>query len=184
MAEDIDTITLTAEIVAAYAAGNKIKAEELPALISSVHGALSSAGQPEIAVEPETSKPTTSQIKKSISHDALISFVDGKSYKSLKRHLSTQGMSPDEYRSKYGLPRDYPMVAPSYSLQRSELAKKLGLGNKRVAAAPAPEPQPEPKPEATPAPKRGRRKQAEQAQQAQRETSTRGEVRSEDEEFT
>ncbi len=180
MAEDTDTITLTAEIVAAYAAGNKIKAEELPALISSVHGALATAGQPETPAEPETAKPTTSQIKKSISQDALISFVDGKSYKSLKRHLSTQGMSPDEYRSKYGLPRDYPMVAPSYSAQRSELAKKLGLGNKRAAAAPTPEP--EPATAAAPA-KRGRRKQVEQAQQSQRDPSPRA-VRPEDEEFT
>ena len=79
----------------------------------------------------------------------MISFEDGKPYKSLRRHLSTRGLTPDEYRAKYGLGKDYPMVGPSYSAQRSELAKKLGLGNKR-----APEPPPEPEP----TPKRGRGK--------------------------
>ena len=141
MAEDLDLTTLTAEIVANYTSGNKITAGELPALITSVHAALSSAGQPPAPAEPETAKATSSQIKKSMSEHALVSFLDGKSYKSLKRHLSTNGMSPDEYRTKYGLPRDYPMVAPSYSAQRSELAKKLGLGNKRTTK-PAPEPAP------------------------------------------
>ena len=182
MAEDTDTITLTAEIVAAYAAGNKIKADELPALISSVHGALSTAGQPEAPAEPETPKPTASQVKKSISQDALISFVDGRPYKSLKRHLATHGMSPDDYRAKFGLPRDYPMVAPSYSAQRSELAKKLGLGNKRAAAVPEIEAEPEPEPSPAPA-KRGRRKQVEQSQQSQRNGST-GAARAEDEAFS
>ncbi len=167
--DDIDTITLTAEIVAAYAAGNKVKADELPALIQSVHGALAGAGK--VAVEPETAKATASQIKKSLTADALISFVDGKPYKSLKRHLSTQGMTPDDYRSRYGLPRDYPMVAPSYSAQRSELAKKLGLGNKRASSPPP-----------AAAAKRGRRKQAEQTQQAQRDPSSAA-IRPEDEEF-
>ena len=149
MAEEAtDTISLTADVVAAYVSGNKLTAAEVPDLIKSVHAALSGAGAPE-PPPVEDNKATAAQIRKSLTDDALISFEDGKPYKSLRRHLSTRGLTPDEYKAKYGLPRDYPMVAPSYSAQRSELAKKLGLGNKRAA-----EPTPEPKPSA----KRGRAK--------------------------
>ena len=74
----------------------------------------------------------------------MTSFIDGRSYKSLKRHLSTNGLTPDEYRERFGLPKDYPMVAPAYSAQRSELAKSIGLGRKAAATTPAPEAEPAP----------------------------------------
>jgi predicted transcriptional regulator len=159
VAEDRTLIELTTEIVGAYVLANSIAASDLPGLIHGVHQALTGAGQPAAAPEESDVKATPAQIRKSISPDTLISFEDGKPYKSLKRHLSTRGMTPDDYRAKWGLPKDYPMVAPNYSAQRSALAKTLGLGRK---AAPAPEPVAE---------KRGRGRprivQAEQAQQAQ-----------------
>ena len=148
MDEATDLVSLTADVVAAYVGANTVAPAELPSLIKSVYDAFGNAGKPQ--VEPEVSaKVTGAQSRKSITPDALISFEDGKPYKSLRRHLSTRGLTPDDYRAKYGLAKDYPMVAPSYSAQRSELAKKLGLGNKR-----APEPPPAPEP----APKRGRGK--------------------------
>jgi predicted transcriptional regulator len=162
VAEDRTLIELTSEIVGAYVLANSIAANDLPGLIHGVHKALSGAGQPEAAPEEAEIKATASQVRKSLSPEALVSFEDGKSYKSLKRHLSTRGMTPDEYRAKWGLPKDYPMVAPNYSAQRSALAKTLGLGRK---AAPAPTPAAAPE-------KRGRGRpriaQAEQTQQAQR----------------
>lgn len=181
MTEDRDLMTLTADVVVAYVGANKISSGDLAGLIASVHSALASADQPDTPVPPAT-KATPAQIRKSITPDALISFVDGNSYKSLKRHVGVAGMSPDEYREKFGLPRDYPMVAPAYSAHRSALAKQAGLGNARVA--PAPEPVAETVPEPTPV-KRGRKPkaqaQAEQHQQAQQPTFG---IRPEDEEFT
>ncbi len=159
MAEDRTLIELTTEIVGAYVLANSIAASDLPGLIHGVHQALTGAGQPQAAPEEADAKATTGQIRKSISPDTLISFEDGKPYKSLKRHLSTRGLTPEDYRAKWGLPKDYPMVAPNYSAQRSALAKTLGLGRK---AAPAPVVVTE---------KRGRGRprivQAEQTQQAQ-----------------
>ncbi len=159
MADDRTLIELTTEIVGAYVLANTIAASDLPGLIHGVHLALTGAGQPATATEEADVKATPAQIRKSISPDTLISFEDGKPYKSLKRHLSTRGMTPDEYRAKWGLPKDYPMVAPNYSAQRSALAKTLGLGRKAAPkAAPVTE-------------KRGRGRprivQAEQTQQAQ-----------------
>ena len=138
---NFDLSTLTADIVSAYVSNNKVEPTKLAEVIAEVHKALGSVGQTAPAVEPEAPKPTTAEVRKSRNPDYLTSFVDGRRYKSLKRHLSTHGMTPDEYRSKYGLPKDYPMVAESYSAQRSALAKTLGLGRK---AAAAPEPAPEP----------------------------------------
>lgn len=161
--ETLPLIALTAEIVANYTTGNQLDPSELPGLIQSVHQALASAGEPQVAPEPDT-KVTPAQIRKSITSDALISFVDGKPYKSLKRHLSSNGLTPNEYRGKFGLPRDYPMVAPSYSERRSALARSAGLGQRRQ-----PEPPPPAAAAASPAsaPKRARsRKQAEQQPQA------------------
>ena len=157
MTDDIssDLPTLTADIVSAYVSNNKVGTTELAALIADVHKALGSVGQPAVAAEPEAPKPDKAAIRKSMSSDFLTSFIDGRKYKSLKRHLSTKGLSPDEYRTRYGLPKDYPMVAPSYSAQRSELARSLGLGRKAAVPAPAPEPE-------VPA-KRGRRKASEAA---------------------
>ena len=149
MADDasFDLSTLTADIVSAYVSNNKVETAELAGVIASVHQALGSAGQPTAAVEPETPKPSTAEIRKSRTPEFLTSFVDGRKYKSLKRHLTTNGMTPDEYRAKFGLPKDYPMVAESYSAQRSALAKTLGLGRRATASAP------EPEPEIAPAPK-------------------------------
>ena len=156
MADDasFDLSTLTADIVSAYVSNNKVETAELAGVIASVHQALGSAGQPTAAVEPETPKPSTAEIRKSRTPEFLTSFVDGRKYKSLKRHLTTNGMTPDEYRAKFGLPKDYPMVAESYSAQRSALAKTLGLGRKATAWAPQPEP------EVAPAPKKAGRPKA------------------------
>lgn len=130
------SVELAADIVSAYVSSNNLRAADLPDLLKSVHDALSTLLDPPPTVE-ETPRATSAQIRKSITPDALISFVDGKSYKSLKRHLTRHGMTPEEYRVKFGLPRDYPIVAASYAAQRSELAKSLGLGQRRREAAAA-----------------------------------------------
>lgn len=137
--QDTDLSALTADVVAAYVANNKIAVNELAGLISSVHAALASAGAPEPEAPAEAAKATPAQIRKSVTPDALISFEDGRPYKTLKRHLTLRGLSMEAYRDKWGLPKDYPSTAPSYSAQRSELAKSLGLGRKAAAPAPAAE---------------------------------------------
>ena len=126
-----ELVALTADVVAAYVANNKVSVEELSGLIASVHSALAGAGQPEAPTEPEAPKASPAQIRKSITPDALVSFEDGKPYKTLKRHLTLRGLTMDQYREKWGLPADYPMVAPNYAEQRRSLAKKIGLGTKR-----------------------------------------------------
>ncbi len=119
-------IVYAAEIVAAYVGNNAVPAEELPNLIRIVHASLASLTGVEAVAAPL--KPAV-PVKKSISEDFLTCLEDGKKFKSLKRHLRTKyDMSPEEYREKWGLPADYPMVAPGYSRQRSKLAKKMGLG--------------------------------------------------------
>ena len=127
---------LTADLVSAYVSNNRVPPAELPALIASMHAALAGLGQGRATQAPPTQKLTPAQIRKSITPDALISFLDGKPYKTLKRHLTGNGMTIEEYRERYGLPRDYPSVAASYSESRSALAKSLGLGNQRRKAAP------------------------------------------------
>jgi predicted transcriptional regulator len=130
--ETTDFIELAADIVSAYVANNSVPVSELANLINDVHNALArvAAGvAPPVAVEPQ--KPATS-VKKSITPDFLICLEDGKKFKSLKRHLRSQyNMSPEQYREKWGLPADYPMVAPNYAEARSQLAKKMGLGQQR-----------------------------------------------------
>ncbi|NNM72213.1 MucR family transcriptional regulator [Enterovirga aerilata] len=124
-----ELVELTSEIVSAYVANNKIPSAELPEVIASVHMALRKLEEKK---PPEPEKPTPLiPIKKTITPDYLISLEDGRRYKSLKRHLSGRGLTPQEYREKWGLPKDYPMVAPNYAKQRSELAKALGLGQQR-----------------------------------------------------
>lgn len=132
----VSFVELTADIVAAYISNNSVPASELPALLVAIHGAVSGLSNPATPIEPKVERATPSQIRKSITHDALISFEDGKPYKTLKRHLTKLGLSPEQYRERWGLPRDYPLVAASYSETRSALAKSLGLGNLRKNAAP------------------------------------------------
>jgi predicted transcriptional regulator len=130
IAPDVDIVGLTADIVAAYVANNSLSSTEVSALIGSVHSALVGLVTAPPAPEAEPLKPPV-PIKKSVTPDHIISLEDGKPYKSLKRHLSRLGLTPAQYREKWGLARDYPMVAPSYSERRSELAKKTGLGQSR-----------------------------------------------------
>ncbi len=124
-----DLHELTAHIVSAYVSKNGVARMDLPAVIASVANALSGLSTP-VAPAPEKLTPLM-PIKKTISDDFLVSLEDGKKYKSLKRHLGIRGLTPEEYREKWGLPRDYPMVAPNYSAARSALAKTMGLGRKR-----------------------------------------------------
>ncbi len=124
-------VEMTTEVVAAYVTNNHIRAAELADLISTVHAALAGMGSTPVA-EPEPDKPVPPvSIRRSITDDYLISLEDGQRYKSLKRHLNVRGLTPEEYRLKWGLPVDYPMVAPSYAAKRSELAKSIGLGSIR-----------------------------------------------------
>ena len=126
-----DLAHITTEVVAAYVAQNHVQVAELPALIASVHEAFKNLGQPAEAAEvaPQRLKPAV-PIKKSVTDDYIISLEDGRKLKSLKRYLAGLGMTPADYRAKWGLASDYPMVAPAYAAKRSELAKTLGLGRK------------------------------------------------------
>lgn len=124
-----ETVELTTEIVSAYVGNNSVHVADLPSVIAAVHAALRNLGQPK--EEPREKLTPLIPIKKTITPDHLISLEDGKRYKSLKRHLSGRGLTPDQYREKWGLPRDYPMVAPSYAAKRSELARAAGLGQQR-----------------------------------------------------
>src|SRR3954469_22722317 len=124
-------IDLTANIVSAYVSNNPTPASEIPGLIGQVHAALLrvSSGRADPPLEP--AKPAL-PVKKSITADYLVCLEDGKRFKSLKRHLRTRyGMTPEQYRDKWSLPPDYPMVAPNYAVSRSQLAKKMGLGQQR-----------------------------------------------------
>ena len=138
----VDYVDITADIVSAYVSNNSIPIGELAGLLSSVHAALSglTAGGTTKPAKDAIEKPTPAQIKKSITPDALVSFEDGKPYKTLKRHLGLYGLTPEAYRAKHSLPADYPMTAASYSAQRSKLAHSLGLGKSRKAAAMVAEP--------------------------------------------
>jgi predicted transcriptional regulator len=127
MAEKNEIIGMTADIVSAYVGNNAVTAADLPALIKSVFNAVSGVGSPD-PDPPSPAAPAVS-IRKSVTPDFLISLEDGRKYKSLKRHLRTKyNLSPEEYRAKWGLPKDYPMVAPNYAAARSALAKSSGLG--------------------------------------------------------
>ena len=133
-----DPIEMATEIVAAFISRNSVTMAEVPGLIESVHAALSAApssGQGSAAVD--ASIPATS-IRKSITPDYLICLDDGKRFKSLRRHLTLLGMTPEQYREKWGLPPDYPMVAANYATKRSELAKRIGLGQMRWKRVDAP----------------------------------------------
>lgn len=157
MDQEEDTIVqLTAEIVSAYVSNNSIRREDLAALIGDVHSALRQA--PAAAEVPAEPQEPAVPIRRSITPDYIVCLEDGKKFKSLKRHLRTDhDMSPDEYRAKWNLRSDYPMVAPNYAKARSELARSMGLGQKRAAAAAA---QAAAAAEGAPAPKRGRKPRA------------------------
>jgi predicted transcriptional regulator len=135
---------LTVSIVGRYVEVNTIGAADLPSLIRSTYAALREASQPASTDTDAVAKPTAAKIRKSITPDALISFIDGKPYKMLRRHLTTQGLTPNVYRERYGLPWNYPVTAPNYSAARSALARKAGLGRKatRDPATPTPTPKP------------------------------------------
>jgi len=123
-------ITLTADIVAAHVSNNSVAVSDLPVLIANVHGALSGLGG--APVVPEVKQEPAVSIRSSIKPDFIVCLEDGKKLKMLKRHLMTHyQMTPEQYRAKWNLPADYPMVAPNYAEQRRTLAKKIGLGTKR-----------------------------------------------------
>jgi predicted transcriptional regulator len=129
-------IELAADIVSAFVSNNSVPVSDLPSLIGNVHTALRNSGQP--APQREEAKPTPAvPIKRSITPDYLISLEDGKHYKSLKRHLTRLGLTPEAYREKWGLPHDYSMVAANYAAKRSELAKSIGPGQHRSKTAQA-----------------------------------------------
>ncbi|MEJ8405228.1 MucR family transcriptional regulator [Brevundimonas vesicularis] len=134
-------LDMTVGIVANYVSNNDLPHERIGDLIHSTHAALAGIGQAKPEVVEAPARASAAQIRKSITDEGLISFLDGRTYKSLKRHLSTNGITPNEYRDRFGLPSTYPMVSPAYSARRSELAKSLGLGAKgrqsKTLAAPA-----------------------------------------------
>jgi predicted transcriptional regulator len=128
-------VAFTSSIVAAYVANNKISVSELPDLIRSVHESFVRAEQDDASTAAEKNLRPATSIKKSITPDYLICIEDGIKLKMLKRHLRTHyGLTPQQYREKWGLPADYPMVAPNYAAKRSMLAKEIGLGAKRGSA--------------------------------------------------
>jgi predicted transcriptional regulator len=144
-------IELAADIVSAFVSNNSVPVTELPALIGNVHAALSQVANGSAEQPQEELRPAV-PIKKSVQPDYIVCLDDGKRFKSLKRHLrTTYNLTPDQYRAKWGLAHDYPMVAPNYAAARSELAKQMGLGARRRKT-------PEPAPSAAPA--KGRRKKA------------------------
>jgi predicted transcriptional regulator len=130
-----DLVGLTAEIISAYVSNNTVVAADLPAIIGEVHEALSKAAQRIGPLEREELRPAVA-LKRSVTPDYIVCLEDGKKFKSLKRHLRTHyNLSPEEYREKWGLPHDYPMVAPNYAAARSQLAKQMGLGTRREKEA-------------------------------------------------
>ena len=144
--EPSDLTGMTAAIVSAYVMKNRLEPQQVASLVMAVHQALSGVGgeaAPEAAADESKSK---AEIKRSITGDHLISFIDGKSYRTLKRHVGIHGMSMDGYRERFGLPHDYPSTAPGYSAARSAMAKLIGLGQKgRKPKAAAPKAKPAPK---------------------------------------
>jgi predicted transcriptional regulator len=130
-----DSIELAAKLVAAYVSNNPLPRSELPDLILAVHSSLARLGsEPEQAQPQVEAKLPAVPVRKSITPDYLICLEDGKKFKSLRRHLRAHGLTPEQYRQKWNLPSNYPMVASNYAAQRSALAKKLGLGRKRKAS--------------------------------------------------
>ncbi|TXN14691.1 MucR family transcriptional regulator [Methylobacterium sp. WL122] len=129
----VDFIDLAGQVVSAYVSNNSVRPADLPDLIATVYTALrniadGTSGSGAGVQVDEVEKPTAAQIKKSIRPNGLVSFIDGKTYQTLKRHLNGHGLHPHSYRERFGLPSDYPMTAPDYSARRSALARSIGLG--------------------------------------------------------
>jgi predicted transcriptional regulator len=145
---------LTADVVSAYVGNNNVQARDLPDLIAAIHSTLSGLGE---AKQPEPEKLVAPMsARKAVQQEYIISFEDGRHYKSLKRHLAGRGLTPQQYRAKWGLPGDFPMTAPGYSARRSELAKTSGLGRQRQKETPEPAPKRQPRAKkAAPAPEAG-----------------------------
>lgn len=149
MADEAVHLDLSAGIVSAFVSHNNVRPAELPDLIASVHAAFVKLGAPPPVEEHEPEMKPAVPVKKSVTPDYLISLEDGKRYVTLRRHLGRRGLTPDAYRAKWGLPKDYPMTAPAYTARRSELALAAGLGRKsaaeilsHTALAPAAPPEP------------------------------------------
>ncbi|RYG99139.1 MAG: MucR family transcriptional regulator [Alphaproteobacteria bacterium] len=128
--ETTSLLDMTVGIVANYVGNNAIRPDEVAALISSTYSALQNVGEQQGEPVEVYEQPSAAQVRRSITDNGLVSFIDGKTYQSLKRHLGTHGLTPADYRDRFGLKDDYPMVSPAYSAKRSELAKALGLGQK------------------------------------------------------
>jgi predicted transcriptional regulator len=139
LSDQIELQKIIGQIAAAYFNNSHVNPSEIPIVINNIAASLAAVGAapaPEAAPEePEAPKLTPAQIRRSIAHDKLISFEDGKGYKTLRRHLAVKGLTPTDYRNKWGLPADYPMVAPSYSEARSNLAKARGFGSRPAVIA-------------------------------------------------
>ena len=169
MAEDTNLVEMTIEVVASYVAHNNLRPDDVPGFIAQTHAAilaLTNKEEPEAEIPVETAdthEPAVTVRKSLASRDHIISMIDGKPYKTLKRHLSRHGLTPAEYRQRYGLKADYPMTAPAYSEHRRDVAKALGLGRKPKGAEADAEPEieatpaPEPTAEAAPEPVKARR---------------------------
>ena len=129
MSENVEIIGMTADIVSAYVGNSSVSSADLPALIQQIHKTLTDIATGATAQEAAPPPSPAVSVKKSVTPDFLVCLEDGRKFKSLKRHLRTKyNMSPEEYRAKWGLPKDYPMVAPNYAKARSDLAKQMGLG--------------------------------------------------------
>lgn len=146
---DRDLLAMTADIIAAYVTNNKIDAAALPGLITSIHAALGSTGSEVVEEVEPVQKMTAAQARKLITPAGIISLITQKPFKSMKRHVTTHGYTPESYREAFGLPADFPMVHPDYAAARSALAKSMGLGvGGRKPANPAPKGKPGRKPKA------------------------------------
>jgi len=157
-------LEMTSDIVTAMVTNNTVPAEQLPALITSVYGALAGLGdEAQVSVEAEKPTPAVTARRSQADPNVLVSMIDGKPYSSLKRHVTRHGYTPESYREAFGLKSDYPMVAPGYSERRRELAKKIGLGRKTETAAEA-EPAPVAAPVEEAAPKKTRKPRAAKAE--------------------
>lgn len=157
MSDQIELQQIIGQVAAAYFNNNHVTPSEIPVVIGNIATSIAAVGAAPAPVAeapaetPEQAKLTPAQIRKSITQDKLISFEDGKGYKTLRRHLAVKGLTPQEYRAKWGLPKDYPMVSPAYSEARSSMAKARGFGSRPAARAPT-SPAPSAAASAAPAP--------------------------------